>query len=431
MKKALSVILTAAMILSLSACTHNELPECEPGNRSDAMLHYMSSIMKGTDGYYYKNKVLFYHDNQTGNDAILCSKPQCLHDGDEFCIATSGNEPFTWNVGEAYSMYNNYIYKLYTWLRVDNEDRTIKSQEIRLRKYDLQGNECSELGVIAEMMIDEKEITAQVTNHIYHKGKLFCAISGFDDGELFEVNLENGNKKQIVIPENEEGGIKETPSGLVADGDYLYYAVRYKKYRKNSLMTENDVIYDKTILRRYNIMTGETEDISALPDIYSSFTVNDGNIYYTTVDRVNNAFCFYSYDIAEDKTVAIAEYIQQNFLDKKHLNGSVKVTTDRKYLYISTGSQSSYDKESSEFEHDFYIYSFDGEQLLHGLDSLPADIPKWSYQYKVLDGEFYMEFRDSSKSNNDKNDKISGVYMIKTEDLINGCTDWTKLYKEN
>lgn len=438
MKKALSIILTAAIILSLTACTYVEPPENDPGNTNTMYHGFMDSIMKGDNGYYYigsyeKNgtvvarEVPLFYDMKTGSSVILCGKPECMHDGNEFCVATA-RERWTVCFKECYSLYNGYIYRIYDCMLTSKEGYTGKN-EIRVKRFDLRGNECSNLGCIMECITEGDEQMAEVSNLIFHRGRLYFAMSNCDEGDLFWFDLETGEKKQIVIPKNEEGGRMSNPSGLVAEGDYFYYAIRYTKYWPNSHKTENDVIYDKTVLRRYNILTEETETISALPDIYSSFTVNDGIVYYTTVDRVENTFSLYSYNISEDKTTTIADKLQQNFMDKKHLNGSARVITDRKYLYISTGYHSNGDKDSPEYENDFYIYSLDGEQLLHGLDNLPADIPKWSYQYKVLDGEIYMDFNGSSKQNDDTSDTISGVYMIKTEDLINGSSDWTRLYK--
>ncbi|MBQ8931856.1 MAG: hypothetical protein IJ045_05435 [Ruminiclostridium sp.] len=416
------------------------LPQCEPGNMVYSLTN-TSAIMKGKDGYYYKSNhkidemhyssgIPFYYDNATGKSIVLCSKPQCLHDGNEFCAA-SAKEDKTISFRSVFSLYNNYIYKLYDQRRIGEDGHLESLYEIKLKRYDLMGNECSDLGSVVKLAEDADEHIASINTHLYHYGKLFYNMTDSEEGELFMFDLETRENKRIFIPPNEEGGRNNGVRGLTADKDYLYYAIRYTKYREGSFMTENDIVYDKTVLRLFNIKTGETQVVSGMPDVYGSFTINDGIVYYTTVDRANNTFSLYSYDIEKDKTTALAEKLQQNNLSIDSLGSSnARVITDRKYLYISTGYHMSRDKESPDYENDFYVYSFDGKQLLHGLDKLPADIPDWSYEYKVLDGEFYMEFQDESRITSDTSDMISGVYMMKTEDLINGSGNWKRLYKE-
>ncbi|MBQ8931857.1 MAG: hypothetical protein IJ045_05440, partial [Ruminiclostridium sp.] len=64
---------------------------------------------------------------------------------------------------------------------------------------------------------------------------------------------------------------------------------------------------------------------------------------------------------------------------------------------------------------------------LHGLKGLPTDIPEWSFIFRALDGHIYLDF--DSYTPKGETDNLSGVYTIKTEDLINGSSDWTRLYK--
>lgn len=439
LKRIISAILICTMAVSVTACTYVEPPECEPGNMHSSFSTSFS-IMKGEDGYYHRGNyqaseyhyvsgIPFYYDNKTGKSTVLCSKPQCLHDGNEFCAASAQENSAIINLS-AFSLYDGYIYNLYNLRRLDEEGHLDSFYEIKLKRYDLRGNECSDLGVIASFAVESGKYIANVHQHLYHCGKLYYTMSYYDEGELFVFDLKSRENKKIEIPPNAEGGRNNGLRGLTADGDYLYYAIRYTKYRKNSMMTENDVVYDDTVLRRYNIKTGETEVISAMPDIYDSFTVNDDIVYYTVIDGANNTFSLYSYDISEDKITALAENLQQNYLNRYHFSRGVQITTDRKYLYISTGCSTSNNQDSSDYENDFYVYSLDGEQLLHGLDNLPADIPDWQYDMNVLDGEIYLDFDDMSRTGNDANDMISGVYMIKTEELINGSGNWKRLYKE-
>ncbi|MBQ8789807.1 MAG: hypothetical protein IJZ51_00665 [Ruminiclostridium sp.] len=484
MKKILSIILTAAIILT-TACSDNNtssvnaqnsnvsktesnttsstdsssetsqnivteapaentpnrvddtLPQCEPANKC-IMCYQDGSIMKSVDGYYYStsyttfngeftgNYVLSYYDVKSGKSIPLCSKPECMHDGNQFCVATSHIREVSF--GESWdALYNGYIYRL-AQLNNEMDESGGSTREYVLYRSDLQGNERSFIAKLYDPIIKNGDGTITfLSDAIFHLGKLFYTMNGDSEtvGELYVLDLESGKRKQIIIPENKDG-IERTDNdifSITADGDYLYFAVMDEKKKGD------DVIYDKTTLYRYNIKSGEIITVSALPDIYSSFTVNNGIVYYITVDRANNTFSLYSYDIENDKTTALEENVQQGYLEGKHISESnrVKVYTDRQYLYISTCGDYQYKRENShQYETDFYVYSLDGKKLLHGLKGLPTDIPEWSFIFRALDGHIYLDF--DSYTPKGETDNLSGVYTIKTEELINGSTEWTKLY---
>ena len=501
MKKFLSVIL-AAMILSLTACSENNssvtsdtsindggaesvnnsesvsdnssdanqnttvqntpnkvddtLPQSEPANTVE--LDYDgSSIMKGTDGYYYcgnyqidelhsVNYVPFYYDNKLGKSIILCSKPQCMHDGNDFCPAT-GKPKLTVIKNRSYFLYNDYIYGICKQWGITGKKDDAITEQIKLYRYDLMGNERSELATLTDpVIVGDDDAKTMIKKIVTHYGKMFYVKSGGEsgNGEIYSLDLESGDRKQIMIPPNEDGVKKNTGIGkITADGDWLYYAIRYVRY--NGQQIEVNLTYDKTVLHRFNIKTGETEIISEMPDIYSSFTVNNGIIYYTTVNRADSTFSLYAYDTKTKQTETFIENCQRENLDGKHLGDSpVHLYTDRKYLYMSFLGYNSY---FSENKGDFYIYSLDGKELLHGLKGLP-DVEKWKFSFRALNGEIYVDFTnftpvkeesdfntnedvttDKEEAALEEDDLISGVYMIKTEDLINGSTEWTKLYK--
>ena len=49
--------------------------------------------------------------------------------------------------------------------------------------------------------------------------------------------------------------------------------------------------------------------------------------------------------------------------------------------------------------------------------------------FSAIDGNVYFYYNISDNSDALYFDEITGLYTIKTEDLINGKTDWTRLYK--
>lgn len=52
-----------------------------------------NAVMKTDTGYYYgsseKKMSIHYYDVGSGQNIFLCSKPECRHNGDAFCTATS------------------------------------------------------------------------------------------------------------------------------------------------------------------------------------------------------------------------------------------------------------------------------------------------------------------------------------------------------
>ena len=144
----------------------------------------------------------------------------------------------------------------------------------------------------------------------------------------------------------------------------------------------------------------------------------------------------YSYDIEKDETKTIIDKHQQNYVNGKYVSDRSKVTvlTDRKYLYVCTSGIDSGTTITDRVDDvDFYIYSLDGKELVHGLPGMEEliDMEKdWYASFSALDGEVYFNYQDRNyERKNTDEDKNSGMYVINTEDLINGNNSWKKLYR--
>lgn len=476
MKKVSSMILTAAILLT-TACSDNNtssvnsqnstignssggvtdnstsnmvventpnkvddtLPQCQPANLPSASSAFTKCVMMGDSGYYYKDwwqvdeesfsSGIVYYDNATGMSIPLCAKPQCMHDGNIFCAASSFDSEYD-------VLYNGYIYRL-------GYHTTETEYTIRLLRSDLQGNELSKVTDVHKGLLGDDGERPLIKSVVFHYGKMFLTVTGFSGGDdygtsIYMTDLGTGENKTIQIAEKGKDIVRminDVCPFLTCDGDWLYYTTRDVKWDDTKIYNEQHMSYNRTVMYRYNLKSGQTEIIPAMPDIYSSFTVNNSIIYYTVADRKNNTFSLYSYDIAKDKTTTFAENIKQEFVEGKYVSDYVKitVTTDRKYLYVCTVGVSGSSSLKNTGDTDFYIYDFEGNQLLQGLPGTETlfDIEKeWSYSFFALDGEIYLNYQDGSDSSGDSDkNEMSGMYTIKTEDLINGKTNWTKLYK--
>ncbi|MBQ8789804.1 MAG: hypothetical protein IJZ51_00650 [Ruminiclostridium sp.] len=472
MKKVLSVILAVFTALSVTACSENttsvtsdtsnkesvdnsgsvsenssdesitipntpnnvddKLPQCDPANIGDRIgSSGYNSIMKGTDGYYFSmgpwdegvqnpddTPILRYYDTATKKTIILCSKPQCMHDGNDFCAATSGEWRVWYNC-----LYNGFIYKVASEIVTEND---MSYHVMKVLRADLQGNE---LSTLSELFVHH--FSVDIENVVCHYGKMFINMTKAEDGgvrtkHIFIVDLTSGEVKEIAIPDVKKYNVIPY---MTADGDYLYYAAEDVTWSEDQLKTKIDA---DTVMHRYNIKTGETEIISGLPKIYASFTVNGGIIYYTVADRKENTYSFYSFDTKTSETKTFIDNRKVDFIDAKYLSSYYKVSvyTDRKYLYVLMGGSNNQYNDEYPYNIDMYIYDLDGKELYKGLPGIDKERKEWwHYIFSAIDGEIYLYYAVTGNSEGLKNDEVTGLYMIKTEDLINGKTDWTKLYK--
>ena len=92
-------------------CQQGNLTRYERNMGSDNPNSYTlhPPILKTDQGYYdnamSKHLFLYYHDIASGKEILLCNKPECKHDGNEYCVATNSKyEPL------AFQMYDGYLY---------------------------------------------------------------------------------------------------------------------------------------------------------------------------------------------------------------------------------------------------------------------------------------------------------------------------------
>ena len=81
------------MLISLAGCGEEKIIS-EDYNEGNCGNLFMNPIMKTESGFYYSQSIynnlsLHYYDSAHGNNMYLCNKPECRHDGNEFCAATS------------------------------------------------------------------------------------------------------------------------------------------------------------------------------------------------------------------------------------------------------------------------------------------------------------------------------------------------------
>ena len=431
LKKIVSAILICAMAVTFTACADSNtinfddtLPQCEPANVShSSMLRAEYATMKSTDGYYYAEMssrqggkyTIYYYDTKTKTTIPLCAKPQCVHDGNDFCVATGGEQSL-------YTLfYNNYIYKL--CCEYTEEQMCVYN----LLRGDMQGNE---LSVATEIFTFPSTQQINIRNVLCHYGVMFFSIKKYNGNKstdhIYSIDLATGTVREIEI---ENSAKYEHFAFMTADGDYLYIAAEDEVMATNQSGVKMDA---DTVMYRYNLKTGEIEIISDMPKIYSSFTVDNGIIYYTTVNRSDNTFSLVSYDTEKKETKTLVENRQMVYMDSKFISGNgAKVVTDRKYLYIRMPCGSGFADAEGKRGMELYIYDMNGELLYEGVLGSDKSWDMEIYSFSAIDGEIYLLCKLGEIDDNDslKTNEASGLYAIKTDELISGNAEWHKLYQ--
>lgn len=232
--------------LSLTSCGQPAAPgteggtESQPSANSSVPTAFVSEdtpagnigtticfpIMETEKGYYfnasYLSLNLFYHDKTTDKVIPLCSKPECRHDGSEFCTATNANyAPL------AMQLYNN---------RILVSAYTYKNDQIEFKLLEIaaDGSSLTELNTYYTCSAQEI-IVSPIPDQNYmiiHRNKVIlqlslCVNAGFDASLLFGtaiLNLDNGQLEYVY--EEPVSGSNPQWVNPKPQGDYLYYVVR-------------------------------------------------------------------------------------------------------------------------------------------------------------------------------------------------------------
>ena len=91
MQRLKKLVLVCILTIVMTGCGTTEEPEVfQQGNR----MAFYGPVMETDSAYYYNaNEMkyeLHYFDKASGKSIFLCNKPECSHDGNEFCAATAG-----------------------------------------------------------------------------------------------------------------------------------------------------------------------------------------------------------------------------------------------------------------------------------------------------------------------------------------------------
>lgn len=408
------------MLVTLCACSGGavKVSQTEDSVPSNNTIQWRSSIMENDSGYYYTGggyAALRYYDKQSGADIFCCDKPECLHDGNGYCAATS-NEYEVMSAG----MYDGAIYTFVNRFADNN-------LEMKLLRTEPDGTARSEVCTFLTLKNANGSSADFQDGIILHRGKAFVDYAyNYIDAEgrtvgatyygRVIIDLSTGDYYEMPLPDTlEKEDIIFAPRASRIDGDWLYYVI----------VTYEDKLNHCSVYR-WNYVTQAVEKLD-IPPVFSSYTVNDGIVYYAVCaleDKENRSVQIYKYS----PETGITEKFTEMPIPEEHIieysiigsnNNQPEITTDREYLYyVNFGLDSviSNDPDSKYcFQSECIIYSFDGKELARFMLPIEPRTDFEMYTLNVVNGKVYYQTENY-------------VLCCTIEDILAGTAEWTELY---
>lgn len=365
------------------------LPRSFPIMETESGYYYNSNMVQGSDGKTFgtTDLLLHYYDKATEKNIFLCNKPECKHDGNPFCAATS-NE---------YSILGMQLYSGRIYMAALSVTDT--SMNFKLLAAAPEGSDRSELITYYTHDILESGFAYTLYKNymIIHRNKVILQLYINENPDLEDTmlygtaiyDLETGELNYIY----EEPVSTQNPEWTEVSvyGDYVYYVEKQAH---------------KKILHRYHLTDHTDETFKLLTNFRGQYTVYDENtIYYlrstgSTLcvhhiqDNTNEEFNIlthkYVVPVPIDPGVDIealkenllpGEYIQDDTIYGKYFEttyNAESLSTDGEYLYLI--DRSYYLSDSIENALTLHVYSGDLEQIAAVL------IPDAAWLSKAPDG---------------------------------------------
>ncbi|MBQ8799595.1 MAG: hypothetical protein IJZ55_08535 [Lachnospiraceae bacterium] len=293
-------------------------------NRGQASTADSQMVMVTEKGYYYYNPREFsgsnetmglrYVDAETGTDIFLCNKPECRHDGNQFCSATNKKYEIS-----ATFLYGDRIYAVAT-------EETDTQYLQKLLSVTLDGSELNEELTIYTLEKTGGKWFGNCYGFLIHRNTAIIGF-GFSAAEVEPkrgtaiVDLNTGD----VVYLDEEPLSEENigVNNLNAYGDTIYYCKKEGK---------------KNVLYRYHITDGTVDSCELLPGFNQKYAVLDEDtiVYMKSSKR---AICVYRPSTGENTEHRLLETELSYGEDGEKIEKTVEyegdgIKTDGTYLYV-------------------------------------------------------------------------------------------------
>lgn len=387
MKKLLLTALTGITILALTGCSRGS-ETAEPFEQGNTGYQY-GPIMETENAYYYNTTdgftyELHYYDKASGKNIFLCNKPECSHDGNEFCAATAGGRYFVFC-----TFYGDGIYIA----AMEPEDNRI---DYKLFKVSLDGTQLEHICTYfhrTDMGI-YKSFSDKTYMAIYN-GKAFIPCErmledGYQSNGTAIVDLDTGS---VTYLEECHSNVSTGQQNYIPYGDYLYYEI-------------SNTYGNASRLYRYHLSKKTTEELP-IDKLFTDYCIIGGKIVYTRQDE--DDFChIYSMDIESgeivDMTGALADENGETLINKT----GGQIFYEGEYMLITARAFSSSENGKC------YIFNTEG-QLLGKFTNPSHEYQTLGYDLCFLDGTVYIQDNRNT-------------FCCSIQDILNDTPEWELLY---
>lgn len=222
---------------------------------------------------------LMYYDFALKKNIYLCNKPECKHDGNQYCVATTSK----------YKYLSDELYG--DTLLISAVEETDTQYVFQLLVAALDGSALEDYMTIAK--VEKASFSSvDISTVAFHRNYAIFGIElygteGLKDSNCYATYLLNLNTKEVTCLDEEEFG-KESicTRNASGDGDYLYY-VRWIGGKG-----------DKRKLYRRNIISGEEESFEFKVTFDGRYFVEGNKILYHIKGSTDMLF----YDITTGST---------------------------------------------------------------------------------------------------------------------------------
>jgi len=343
------------MTICFAGCGEEKLVS-QDQQRANCRNRDVNSIMKTDKGFYYSKKSLeplnlYYYDAENGKSMYLCNKPECRHEGDEFCAATS----------DKYMVQETILYSGSLYISAIEETET--AYEYKLLKASLDGSSLSE--VVTYYETDNIEVTPLLNREsgpavTIHRNKAFLPyrLSNRNNKEIgvsgtAVYDLETGELTYLGEKIRE---LKDRDFNFIGCGDYMYY-VHEQKY--------------KTRLNRYSYKDGSVEELTLERGFKGDYAVYDESTVFYIISQ--HELYKYTHDKKENIRIPQNEWNGQliDVFDEDgilvktvmiNLLNLYSVLSDGEYVYIPEDFSNSHDMATYKKEVISYLHSEEEEE---------------------------------------------------------------------
>jgi hypothetical protein len=407
MKKITALLIILTFVLSGCAGNRIEIDNTIESVQSNVGAWMFNPIMEIDDGFYYSDIVgrnhqigelglqLRYYDKATGADIFLCAKPECQHDGSDFCPATGSGSAFQ-PVHTA--LYDGYLY-------INGFEQSGETMTAVLYRANPDGTALDRLAALVSVTGSQFMYYHDFRGaFVIHRGKLFVAFyAGNDFRGLVMFDLETLKHEIIVEASFDTHGAQWSPDNIKAAGDYLYYTltVRTQHY-----------IY------RYNIFTGEHERVCNVMGFWTPYIVIGDEIWHSRSGSGTGmgGITIHNMTTGESRNFdGLALYAEANVIvdengrvRKENFNGC-DIMFDGEYLYVSSNNIFTAGYFQPNRTKRTHMFTLDGEHLaVFHYESCNS----YFAQMNILNGKVYWQ-------------TPSRIDSCRVEDLISGNYEWT------